>query len=1092
MPLVAPIADGAPGVCVGTPTPAFTDATSGGSWSIIDGTGTASIDAGGVVTGLTPGTVTVVYTYNDGTCSNTATIGLTVYSTIVVNSTNVYSNSPTSAPICEGSTLELFAPPGGTSYAWFGPDGWTSPDPNPTITSVPLSAAGQYNVFIYSDCYPAGYAWATFVGLNARPAVPGLSGPSPVCINSTNNVYTTEASMSNYAWTVSPGGSITSGGGASDNTVTVTWNTAGAQFVKVNYSNSFGCYPVSDTQFNVTVNPFPGTPGNITGPATVCPNAIGIQYSIGSVSGATGYTWTLPADWSITLGAGTTNITVATGNLHGNVSVTADNLCGSSAASIAAIQLAAANDIGFSTSINSTTYSTNTLSICTGTTGYDIVGGNPSGTQTFEWQVSTTGPATDFSSVTPGSTSEDWTITSNYYNTPGIYYFRRVITGNTTCNGNSDVVTLTVSARPTPVISGNSIVCQGSSNMYLTQSGMSSYVWAVSTGGSITGGGGSTDDFVTITWTASGGTRYVRVNYDNENGCNATANTQFNVTVNPAPIPTIGSDSPVCYGYNLNLSSGGGVSYSWSGPNSFSSLDQNPVINSVTPAATGTYIVTVTGANTCTATASTLVSIVPIIDIEASSDSPQCEGSTLNLYSTAGGTSYSWTGPDGFISTLQNPVIFPLTNAKTGLYIVTVITPTCGSITTATYVTVNPNPEPGISGPSSTCLNDTGDEYITEAGMTNYIWTVSPGGTIIAGGTTTSDKATVAWSAPGPQWVSVNYTNSNGCSGGSTYNVTVILPYISSGPTSACIGSTNNVYSAETGMTNYVWTVSAGGTITGGGGLTDNTVTITWNTAGAQSVGVNYTTPDGCTAISPTIYNVTVNTLPVPVISGPVSACQEGSSGFVYNTQPGMSNYVWTVSSGGIINSGNGTNSVNITWTTKGSQSVSVTYTNGNGCSPVVPTVYPVTVNERPVPTITGPAFVCNGLTGVYTTEPLMTGYTWGISGGGSITSGAGTNSVTITFTSTGDKYVSVNYTNQSGCRPATASVIMVTVNAIPSPTITGPSPVCLNSSGNVYTTQAGNSGYSWSITGGNITSGAGTNAVTVTWTSATNTISGS
>ncbi len=41
-------------------------------------TGTASITVGGVVTGLTAGTVTVAYTINNGTCSNTATQLLTV------------------------------------------------------------------------------------------------------------------------------------------------------------------------------------------------------------------------------------------------------------------------------------------------------------------------------------------------------------------------------------------------------------------------------------------------------------------------------------------------------------------------------------------------------------------------------------------------------------------------------------------------------------------------------------------------------------------------------------------------------------------------------------------------------------------------------------------------------------------------------------------------------------------------------------------------------------------------------------------------------------------------------------------------------
>ena len=63
-------------------------------------------------------------------------------------------------------------------------------------------------------------------------------------------------------------------------------------------------------------------------------------------------------------------------------------------------------------------------------------------------------------------------------------------------------------------------------------------------------------------------------------------------------------------------------------------------------------------------------------------------------------------------------------------------------------------------------------------------------------------------------------------------------------------------------MTNYIWSVSAGGTITAGGTTNSNTVTVTWNTAGAQTVSVNYTNGNGCTAAAPTVYNVTVNALP--------------------------------------------------------------------------------------------------------------------------------------------------------------------------------------------------------------------------------------
>ena len=71
---------------------------------------------------------------------------------------------------------------------------------------------------------------------------PTITGPTPVCEGSTGNVYTTEAGYSGYIWAVSAGGSITAGGTGSDSIV-VTWNTAGAQAVIVNYTNEIGYAP---------------------------------------------------------------------------------------------------------------------------------------------------------------------------------------------------------------------------------------------------------------------------------------------------------------------------------------------------------------------------------------------------------------------------------------------------------------------------------------------------------------------------------------------------------------------------------------------------------------------------------------------------------------------------------------------------------------------------------------------------------------------------------------------------------------------------------------------------------------------------------
>lgn len=161
-----------------------------------------------------------------------------------------------------------------------------------------------------------------------------------------------------------------------------------------------------------------------------------------------------------------------------------------------------------------------------------------------------------------------------------------------------------------------------------------------------------------------------------------------------------------------------------------------------------------------------------------------------------------------------------------------------------------------------------------------------------------------------------------------------------SGPTQVCKYSTGNVYITEDGQSNYVWAVSAGGIITGGGTTTSNTVTITWNITGPQTVSVNY---NG--SANPALLNVTVNPLPVPVLNGPASGCVDNV--YTYTTDAGQSNYEWSVSSGGIILEGVGStdNTVMIKWISRGPQTVSVNYANVYGCSALTPTTLAVLVN---------------------------------------------------------------------------------------------------------------------------------------------------
>ncbi|MEI6886525.1 MAG: T9SS type A sorting domain-containing protein, partial [Bacteroidota bacterium] len=308
------------------------------------------------------------------------------------------------------------------------------------------------------------------------------------------------------------------------------------------------------------------------------------------------------------------------------------------------------------------------------------------------------------------------------------------------------------------------------------------------------------------------------------------------------------------------------------------------------------------------------------------------------------------------------------------------------------------------------------------------------------------------------------------------------------GSAAVCAGSTGVIYSTESGMTGYAWTLSSGGTITAGTGT--NAITVTWNTAGAQNVYVNYVNSTGCTATTPTAKAVTVNALPVPVVSGPTNNICPGAGYNTYTTQYGYNNYIWTTSSGGTIVSGQGTASIDVYWTTSGAQWITVIYSNSAGCSPAAPTQVNVNVLYLPGPAgaVSGSSSVCAGAQGVaYSVAPISNAiaYVWTLPAGVTIASGAGTNNITVNFATNASSGNMTVYGNDLCGNGTVSPPFPVTVNPLPAGagTVSGPSTVCQGENGVNYSvvTIANATSYSWTVpSGATIVSGGTTNTITV------------
>ncbi len=210
----------------------------------------------------------------------------------------------------------------------------------------------------------------------------------------------------------------------------------------------------------------------------------------------------------------------------------------------------------------------------------------------------------------------------------------------------------------------------------------------------------STLGSTTLTYTDTTGTNGTAYTYSvrANNGCGSSTTTSGASAadyITPST-PTASNNGPICAGSTLMLSTPAvsGATYSWTGPNGFTSAVQNPSITNATTAATGTYSVTIT-VNGCTSAAGTTSATVKAKPATptAGNNGPICAGSTLSLTaSTISGATYSWTGPNGFTSAVQNPSITNATTAATGTYSVTATVSGCTSTAGTTNATVNDAP----------------------------------------------------------------------------------------------------------------------------------------------------------------------------------------------------------------------------------------------------------------------------------------------------------------------------------------------------------------------------------------------------------------
>jgi hypothetical protein len=299
-------------------------------------------------------------------------------------------------------------------------------------------------------------------------------------------------------------------------------------------------------------------------------------------------------------------------------------------------------------------------------------------------------------------------------------------------------------------------------------------------------------------------------------------------------------------------------------------------------------------------------------------------------------------------------------------------------------------------------------------------------------------------------------------------NLPTDISDIISGKGIVCINSTQT-YTADTGKSNYVWTVT-NGNITSG--QSTNKVTVKWNNnTNDGKINVSY----GTIQIS---RDIKLTSLPQPSISGNMKP-NTGTT-HSYSTEAGMSDYVWTVTSGEIL-SGQGTKQVSVKWDCSFTAGhIKVNYTNANGCSAIVATDSTITKQYTP-PSISGATNPFAGSNISYSTESGKTDYTWEVTGG-NIVSGQGTRQISVKWDCTASiGHVKVNYASNEDCYAAVPTDSLITLKTLPAYPISGNQTTYVGHS-EEYSISNTASNYTWSVSGGDILSGQGTKSVTVLW----------
>jgi len=1093
--------------------------------------------------------VTTIFTITGvtGACTEVIT------DTVTVNAKPIAVASPIPLSCgCSTVTLNGTSSTGGNSYSWTSTGGNTVDSSNLVIATSFICSRDSFVLIVMDTATACGDTTSVIANEKPKPADTASIAPNRICGGVSTTVFldgtgSDTTSGTTYLWTSNNLNAIFADSSALITTATVDTTTV----FSLTVTDSSGC----DSTFSITLNASPKLVVNVGGDQTICEGdsahlmavvnnpPVTWQWSsgVGNITCDTcqsTYINNLPAPGPYNISISVTDTNGCTADTSLNIfvnqgpTVTVNNdttVCAYSSVQLN-VTVTSSNPPPFtylwtssspSATLNNDTIANPIATVTDSSASFCVVVKDSIGCSSSTACVtvnlfpkpnitatpslvcsSNSNPQTIFTVSAGGGSVYSWILSPDYPRIDsasfdsssvratfptgivGTYNFTCIVNDGVTGCTDTVATSFSVILGPSDTITGSSKACANDSAMYIVSPGAGIINW-ISNGGIILQGQGT--DTVFIQWTSVGMDTLSVTDSIASSGCVGT--TSIFVTVGTPPVTSLtGGPDSVCLNSITTYTAASHVNsvYNWTLPNGGGTIIGTNTLDSVSIQwdSVGVWAINVNETDTSTgcigAIIADTVTVLPLPSAPLiTGDTTVCNNiDTIYTVPFTIGSAYNWTVNSGTLVSGQGTDTIHVNWSVPGNQLISVVETNqygCSSPAGTLSVAVDTLPD-------ATALPDTATICQSDSLIINGSVNISSGiiHWLTSGNGTFSDT-TIASPVYHPgnldSSVTLSMVLTSACGSDTALIVLTVNPSptitITAIPDSIiCFG--DSVTLIASGALTYLWNT---------GPTTDSIVV---NPIGTTTFAVVGTSSFNCkTSDSITI---TVNPLPtINAVTGPTTVCVNDSASYVAN--PTAGNYTWSIFGGTII-SGQFTDSVFVTWDSLGTDTLIVVNSNASGCTST-DTVF-VLANAPPVTSaVSGPDSVCTNDTVTYIVAyHAGATYHW-ITLAGNIVGNATGDTIQVVWSTSGVDYIFVNETNSSGCSSALVTDTILIFASPSVPQITGADSACAGDSALYYVLSNSDVTFNWTVAGGTILNGQGSDSVLVLWsTSGKDTVS--